>query len=114
MLLNNKCNQKSKSDKSEVENKAALQLLYDQYKDGEIEQCTYNGELVFIAGLNAPDAGSVIYNKDGFKIGSCNYGWGKPDSMCLELKDCIDIYRVQNNIWGKPFVDKYNLGSDTN
>jgi hypothetical protein len=88
-------------------NISTLQELYC-----EIEACQYNGATVYKAGLNAPDAGSVIYNGEGIKIGSCNYGWGKPDSMCDKLQSCEDVYRVAENIWGKPAIDKYNLGNN--
>ena len=90
-------------------NISTLQVLYEKYKNGEIEACQYNGATVYKAGLNAPDAGSVIYNGEGIKIGSCNYGWGKPDSMCEKLQSCEDVYRVAENIWGKPAVDKFGL-----
>lgn len=90
-------------------NISTLQVVYGKYKNGEIEACQYNGATVYKAGLNAPDAGSVIYNGEGIKIGSCNYGWGKPDSMCEKLQSCEDVYRVAENIWGKPAVDKFGL-----
>src|SRR5690242_7740856 len=51
-------------------NISTLQELYSKYKNGEIEACQYNGVTVYKAGLNAPDAGSVIYNGQGIKIGS--------------------------------------------
>ena len=112
VLLYNKCNQKAVETTGEKENVTVLQQLYAKYKNGEIEECQYNNARVYRAGLNAPDAGSVIYNQDGVKIGSCNYGWGKPDSMCHEMQNCEDVYRVADNIWGKPAVDKYNLSSN--
>jgi len=90
-------------------NISTLQVLYGKYKNGEIEACQYNGATVYKAGLNAPDAGSAIFDGQGNKIGSCNYGWGKPDSICSQLKDCQDVYRVANNIWDKPAVDLYGL-----
>lgn len=101
-----------KSSGHKPANISTLQVLYAKYKNGEIEACRYNGATVYKAGLNAPDAGSVIYNGEGIKIGSCNYGWGKPDSMCHELMNCEDIYRVADNIWDKPAVDKYDLGKN--
>ena len=86
-----------------------LKSLYDTYKNGEIDECKYNGATVYIAGLNAYDAGSIIYNKAGDKIGTCNYGEAQIDSMCTNLSDCNVIYRCHNHITGEPFVDKYGL-----
>lgn len=111
-LLFNKCSTtKQQQTQEPTDNIQTLQALYSKYKNGVIERCTYNGDVVYKGGLNAPDAGSAIFNKEGIKIGSCNYGWGKPDSMCLELKDCAAVYRVADNIWDEPAVDTYNLGS---
>ena len=97
-------------DKNNFENKETLKELYKVYKNGEISECKYNGETVFCAGINAYDAGSVIYNKKGNAIGSCNYAWGSVDPICGQLADCKVIYRVKNSIWGGPAVDKYGLG----
>ena len=97
-------------DNTENENKETLKELYKVYKNGEIDECKYNGEIVICAGINAYDAGSVIYDKNGKGIGSCNYAWGSVDEICNQLTDCEVIYRVENNIWGLPAVDKYGLG----
>ena len=86
-----------------------LTELYKTYENGEISECRYNGNTVYSAGLNAYDAGSSVYNKDGNQIGSCNYAWGNPDPICGELKNCEAIYRIEDNIWGQPAVDKYEL-----
>ena len=90
-------------------NNETLKELYKVYKNGEISECKYNGETVFRAGINAYDAGSVVYDKEGKQIASC-YGWGNDDPICSKLTDCEVIYRVKNNIWGEPAVDKYGLG----
>jgi len=87
-----------------------LHLLYKTYENGKISECQYKGQLVYSAGLNWHDAGSKIYDQDGKEIAKCNYAWGQPSSMCGELKKCETIYRVKNNIWGQPAVDKYGLG----
>jgi hypothetical protein len=97
-------------DKNNIENKKTLRKLYKMYKNGEIDECKYNGQIVYCAGLNAYDAGSVIYDKDSKQIGSCNYAWGNVDTICAQLKNCKVIYRVKNNILGEPAVDKYGLG----
>ncbi len=96
--------------KDNIENKQTLDQLYKIYKSGEISECKFNGQTVYSAGLNAMDAGSVIYDKDGKQIGSCNYGWGHVDTICNQLTGCEVIYRVTDNIWGQPAVNKYSLG----
>lgn len=96
--------------KEKTENRKTLKKLYKTYKDGEINECKHNGHTVYIAGLNAYDAGGTVYDNDGNQIGSCNYAWGKVDSICGQLVDCETIYRVKNNIWGQPAVNKYRLG----
>jgi len=97
-------------DKNNIENKETLKELYKVYKNGEIDECKYNGQTVYCAGLNAYDAGSVIYDKNGKQIGSCNYTLGNVEPICGQLKNCEVIYRVKDNIWGEPAVDKYRLG----
>ncbi len=96
--------------KKKPENWQTMKELYKTYKNGEISECKYKGETVFVAGLNAYDAGTVVYDKKGKKIGSCNYGWGSVDAICTQLENCEVIYRVDKNIWGEPAVDKYGLG----
>lgn len=101
----------SSCKKDDFENKQTLEHLYKTYKNGEIDECKYNGQTVYVAGLNAYDAGSTIFSENGRKIGTCNYGWGPVDSICKQLYDCEVIYRVKGNIWGQPAVDKYGLGN---
>ena len=86
-----------------------LRKLYDIYKNGDIDECTFNGQTVYGAELNAYDAGAVIYDKDGNVIGNCNYAWGQVDTICKQLQNCTTIYRCHNHISGEPFVDKYGL-----
>jgi hypothetical protein len=105
--LQNKCSRDAKP--AFDDNVETLKKLYATYRNGEIEACRYNSTLVYKAGLNAYDAGSVVFDVNGNKIGSCNYGWGKPDSMCEKLSECRDVYRIQDNIWDKPAADLYNL-----
>ena len=76
---------------------------------GMISECQLNGETVYDVSLNAYDAGSVIYNSDGEVLGTCNYAWGIPDTICAQLSGCKIIYCVENNIWGEPAVDVYGL-----
>lgn len=93
-----------------VENGKVLEKLYKIYKEGEISECKYKGETVYTATLNAYDAGVRVYDRNGEVIGSSNYGWGdRVDTVCRQLTDCKVIYRVKDNIWGRPAVDKYGL-----
>ncbi|MBP7463157.1 MAG: hypothetical protein KA793_02405 [Bacteroidales bacterium] len=96
--------------KEDFENEQTLKNLYQTYQNGEISECKHNGQTVYSAGLNVYDAGSEVYDKDGNQIGTCNFAWGQPDPICGQLTDCEVIYRVKNNIWGQPAVDKYGLG----
>lgn len=96
-------------EQDEIDNWKTLKKLYTIYRNGEIDECKYNGQTVYTAGLNAYDAGDVVYDKDGEIIGACNYAWGNVDSICGQLTDCKVIYRVENNIWGLEPVDKYGL-----
>ncbi|GAB2793073.1 hypothetical protein GCM10027275_42580 [Rhabdobacter roseus] len=93
----------------EVENRAALQEIYKKYQNGDISECQHNGQLVYSAGINAYDAGGVIYDKNGNTIAGCNYAWGFVDPICRELTNCEVIYRVKNHITGEPPVNKYRL-----
>ena len=90
-------------------NTNTLRHLYSIFKNGEIDECRYNGKTVYCAGLNAYDAGSVVYDMDGNRIGNCNYAWGPVDPICNQLENCQVIYRCANHISGEPFVDKYGL-----
>ncbi len=83
--------------------------LYNTYKDGEIDECTYNGATVYCAGINAFDAGSTVYDAGGKPIGNCNYAWGSVDPICSKLQNCRVVYRCKNHISGQPFVDVYEL-----
>ncbi len=96
--------------KDDIENKGTLEQLYKTYKNGEISECKYNGQTVYSAGLNVYDSGSVIYDKDGKQIGTCNYAWEQADAICGQMTACETIYRIKDNIWGQPAVDKYGLG----
>lgn len=95
--------------KNNVDDWKTIKKLYRTYKNGTISECTLNGEKYFVAGLNAFDAGASIYNKDGFKVGDCNYAWGVVDSLCGKLEECEVVYREEHHISGQAAVDKYNL-----
>lgn len=96
--------------KNNFENSTTLRKLYNTYEDGEISRCQLNSAVVFTGALNAYDAGSAIYDEAGRQLGVCNYAWGQVDTICNQLTDCETVYRVKDNIWGAPAVDKYGLG----
>lgn len=95
--------------KDNPENWSTIKKLYKTYKNGEISECKYKGETVYSGALNAYDAGNNVYDASGKQIGSCNYAWGTVDDICGELENCKTIYRVEDNIWGRDYVDEYNL-----
>lgn len=86
-----------------------LQKLYNTYERGEISECSYKGRMFYSATLNMTDASTFIYDMDCNHIGTCDYAWGKPDSICFLSANCEVVYRVSDNIWGLPAVDKYEL-----
>ncbi len=102
----------SYSCKKNPDNWSTIKSLHKTYKNGEISECTLDGEKVYHCALNAYDAGSSIYNAEGDLIGSCNYAWGTPDSICSQLENCVVIYRIKDNIWGQSSIDKYDLGEN--
>ena len=101
----------SSCKKDDFENSKTLKRLYKSYENGEITECKYNSEVVYSVDINAiHDGGTAIFDYDGNQIGTCNYATGIPDAICEKLTDCETIYRIENNRWGKPAVDKYGLG----
>jgi|APDOM4702015191_1054821.scaffolds.fasta_scaffold34105_3 hypothetical protein len=86
-----------------------LKKLYTTYKDGEISIGKYNNEVVYVAGINAFDAGSVIYDKNGDKIGECNFAWGSVSPICGKITDQEVVYRCKNHITGMPPADRFGL-----
>lgn len=42
------------------DNRETLQGLYEKYKQGDIARCTFKGDTVYNAGINAYDAGSKV------------------------------------------------------
>jgi hypothetical protein len=86
-------------------NQAQVQSdLITTYTRGEIEQCQYKGQTVYRCSRNAPDAGSEVFDNTGKRIGRCYYSTGSVDPICKDATDCKVIYRMANNIWGKPEV----------
>ena len=45
--------------------KAGLNTIYIKHKNGSIDECSCNGQKVYLAGLNYYDAGSGIYDSTG-------------------------------------------------
>lgn len=89
--------------------KAGLHTIYSNFKNGEISECKLNEQTVYTASENAYDVSTFIYDVNGKKLGECNWAWGKPDTICTQLKNCETIYRCKNHISGLPFTDKYGL-----
>jgi hypothetical protein len=87
----------------------ALKMLYGQYKNGSIDECTLNGQKVFTAALNGYDVQTTIYNMTATKIGQCNPAYGQVDSICSQLQDCETVYRCSNHVSGLPFIDKHHI-----
>ncbi len=104
LFMNTGCSKKN------VDNESTLARLYSQYKNGQIDECNWNGKKVYSAGLNAYDAGTEIYDEAGVKIGACYYATNQVDAVCKELSDCETVYRCDNHITREPAVDKYDLG----
>lgn len=96
----------SESNKIEV-----LKKLIVEYRRGQISECKLHNQPVFTATLSAMDAPVNIFDSTGVKIGTCNYAWGRYDAICRELKNCEVVYRVKDNIWQMPAVDKYGLAN---
>jgi hypothetical protein len=102
------CSEKEKQEA--VKENPILKKLFEKYRIGQIEECTLDGKVVYHAGINAYDAGSEIYDREGNSIGICNYATRKVDTACEQLTECEVIYRCEKHISGKPAVDKYGLG----
>jgi hypothetical protein len=94
-------------EREDIENRRTIKDIYKSHKGGAIWECSLNGETVYKAEMNATDIGSQIYNSEGEQIGYCS--WSHTDSICADLTDCECFYMGEDNIWGYPPVDKYNL-----
>ena len=88
-----------------------LKDLYKRYELGQITECELDGKTVYVASINAFDAPSTAYTKEGPRLFTCNYAWGQADKQCVELKNCDVIYRCRLHISGKRAIDKYKLGN---
>lgn len=113
------CNAVKNPEKDDLKRKGAvasakreiLKKLYSQYKNGEISECTYNGQTVYSAAINAYYAGSVIFDKRGNRIGR---GAIMPMVMSIPFVEngpAVRWFTEQRAIYGvSPAMDKYNLG----
>ncbi|HNI43700.1 MAG: hypothetical protein JNM36_19325 [Chitinophagales bacterium] len=95
--------------KQEADYHATAKAIYESNKNSWIEFCTYKKQKVFCVQANAYDAGGVIYDCDKKQLGICSYAWQQVDEICHQLADCETIYIVEDNIWGEPAVDKWEL-----
>ena len=87
--------------------------LYENYIEGEISKCSLEGKTYWMGALNAPDAGSEVFDATGKKVGACYHSTNSVDDICGQLDqsgNCQVVYRMAKNIWGKPAVDTYGLG----
>lgn len=99
-------------NKYDAENWRTLKDLYKVYENGEISECKYEGETVYKCVYNSnDDSGTKIYDKDGDLIGTCNIWVAPVASICNETQDCEVVYRINDNIWEQPSIDKYGLGN---
>jgi hypothetical protein len=97
--------------KQQIENKSTLVALHKIYVNGEITACTYEGARVYQCALNGYDLGSKIYDQDGKLIGTCSIWKAPADQICNTLEECEVIYRISENVWNLPGIDKYGLGN---
>jgi hypothetical protein len=79
--------------------------LVAQYTKGEVSRCRANGQLYYSCAHNAADGGNEIFDSTGVKIAGCYYNTGSVSALCDQLTECVVIYRVTPNIWGKPGVE---------
>jgi hypothetical protein len=100
---------KHEDENNNPEYNATLIKLYHIFRDGAIEECKLNGELVYCGEYNnVYDGPRIIYDKNGKQIADCAYRPDR-DSICDQITQCETIYRVKDNFWGQPELDKYGL-----
>jgi len=87
----------------------ALRKLYHQFQRGAIDLCIYHGDTVYAVQRDAFEANVILYDVFGDKITTCDYGYEKVALICDNLRKCETIYRVKNNVWRLPEVNKYNI-----
>ncbi len=96
----------SSCKKNNIENYSTLKQLYNQYQYGMITEHKLDGETVYSANTNTTDYATYLYDANGEYIINIGYGSDFDDDR---LTDTEIIYCCENNIWGKPVVDKYGL-----
>ncbi|MTI32532.1 hypothetical protein [Xanthovirga aplysinae] len=87
----------------------ALRKLHHQFERGSIDLCLYNGDTIYAVQRDALGANVILYDVYGDKITTCDYGYEKVAIICNNLRKCETIYRIKNNVWKLPAVNKYNL-----
>lgn len=96
-------------EQNDNEKIVVLKRLYSKFRNGQISECKLQGKQVYTATYSALDAPVLIFDTTGVQIGTCNYAWGRYDAICRELENCDVIYRIKDNIWQMPAIDKYGL-----
>ena len=86
---------------------AGLKKAYSNYKNGQINECVYEGKLYYTASSNVYDGNGETFDIDGNIVG--NHGGFSPTLEGINPQQCERIYVVEKNIWGYPAVNKYNL-----
>jgi len=93
-------------EKNNIENYSTLKQLYKEYQFGMISEHKLDGETVYSATLNAFDITTNLYDAEGEYITNIGY---LSDFDSNRLSDSEIIYCCEDNIWGKPYTDKYGL-----
>ncbi len=89
---------------------SVISTLHASYKNGVISQCSYNGVVVYSAGMNVYDGGSVVVDAEGKTIDTVLGMTGRSENGIAEnLTNCTRVYVVSPNIWGFPPVNTFNL-----
>lgn len=84
-----------------------LKKAFDLYKNGQISECSENGEKYYSASLNMYDGEGKTFDENGKVVGEYQGFTGAYTGIALQ--NCERVYVVYPNIWGYPWINKYNL-----
>jgi len=100
-----------KDDLLTATEREALETIVDDFIEGEVLECTYEGRTVYCATLNDANADLVFYEINGNLIGSCPFPVPSPPpfAICNDVEGCVVIYRGSNHYSGDSSVDTYNI-----